>query len=630
MVGNPDHPYSAGELCPKVNRYLKRVYHQDRILTPLRRTGPKGSGEFEPITWDEATTLVADRLREVISRYGGEAIARWSDAGTQGLLNMTSLDRRFFARIGASQMHGSLCGATAGAGLAAAYGDGRGADPMEVVHAKLVILWANNTRLTNRHLWPFVQRARDNGARIIVIDPLRTVTAESADWFIQPLPGTDVALMLAMMHVIIRDGLCDESYIADHSVGYQQLADEVSQWPPERAAGECGIDAADIEQLATEYATTQPAMIRTLIGAEHHPQGAMFFRTLGCLPVLTGAWRHRGGGVARSVGIWSGVNVDDAVFDVDTDTRSLNMNELGADLCDSAVGIHAVFIWNGNPVISTPDATKLRRGLSRDDLFCVVSEQFMTDTAAYADVVFPATTQVEQLDVVPSWGSLYMGWNEPAIEPLGEAVPNVELWRRLARAMGLDDPEFALSDEELLRSALTGVDVDELRARGWLRVSVPEPLMPYAEGGFATASGRAELWSEIPPAPGQPLGPTYRRSWTEHGEFALLSPKWHTRFLNTTYSDHHGPMETGPHLYLSAGDAQRLGIADETLVEISNHRGALCFPAAISERLRPGVVAVPWGWWGTENGINALTSDHPTDWGGGVSYSSTRVDLRIA
>ncbi|HSL56333.1 MAG TPA: molybdopterin oxidoreductase family protein [Acidimicrobiales bacterium] len=646
LRGNPEHPYSRGELCPKVNRFLDRVYHPDRILTPLVRVGPKGAGLFEPVSWDEALDRVATELRRVVDRWGGEAVLPWSSAGTQGLIQMSSLDRRFFAKLGASRLTGSLCGATAGAGTAATNGAALGSDPMDVRHARLVLLWGTNTRLTNRHLWPFVEEARAAGATIVVIDPVRTLTAEAADWFVQPLPGTDVALMLAMMHVLVRDGLVDRAFVDANTVGYDELAAHVADWPPTRAAAVCGLDAADIERLATAYGTTRPAFIRTLIGAEHHEHGAMFFRTLACLPALTGAWAERGGGLARSVGSWNDVDVDDTVFDqIAFDgaraRRGLNMNHLGRHLTDPDLDppVQALFVWNGNPVVTVPNAGAIRRGLARDDLFCVVSEQLMTDTARYADVVLPATTQLEQLDVVPSWGHLYLGWNEPAIAPRGESVPNTELWRRLAGAMGFTEPELFESDESLLASALPGVDLDELRSRGFVRLHVPEHVRPGLDG-WPTASGRIELASDALERAGHPRLPTHVAA-SEGAEatdarlpLVLVTPKAHGRFLNSTYSSHHGALEAGPFLDLDPADAAARGIADGDPVRVWNDRGELCLPARLSDRLRPGLVSVPFGWWDAHHGgqgsANVLTSDTLTDWGGGVAYGDTRVQVERA
>jgi anaerobic selenocysteine-containing dehydrogenase len=649
LRGNPDHPYSRGELCPKVNRFLDRVYSPDRILRPLVRRGAKGDGNLEPVSWDEAVSLVAERLGEIVRRHGGEAVLPWWSAGTQGLIQQSSLDRRFFAKLGASRLTGSLCGAVAGAGTASTNGSGRAADPTDVRFARLVLLWGTNTRLTNRHLWPFVEEARANGATVVVIDPIRTMTAESADWFVQPLPGTDVALMLGLMHVLVRDDLIDHDYVERHTLGFERLADLVREWSPARVAQVCGLGVDEVERLGRAYGTTTPAFIRTLIGAEHHEHGAMFFRALACLPALTGAWRHRGGGLARSVGAWAETNVDESVFDdvpfvAPTARRAINMNHLGRALTDPAMEprVMALFVWNGNPLVSVPNAELTRRGLAREDLFTVVSEQFVTDTARYADVILPAATQIEQTDVVPSWGHLYLGWNEAAIPPLGEAVPNTELWRRLARAMGFTEPELFEDDESLLRSALHDVDLESLRQRGFARLSLPEDLRPYAEGGFATASGRAELYSDALAAQGHDPLPGFspptegiggEEGVTERFPLVLMTPKNHTRFLNTSYSHlpKHGPPEGGPFAELDPTDAAARGIADGGAVRVWNDRGSLTLTARVGTRLRPGVVAVPFGWWSQEHGehgtANSLTNDTLTDWGGGVAYGSTRVDV---
>jgi anaerobic selenocysteine-containing dehydrogenase len=649
MRGNAEHPYSRGELCPKVNRFLDRVYSPDRILRPLVRRGAKGEGDFAPVSWDDALALVAERLAEIVRRHGGQSVLPWWSAGTQGLIQQSSLDRRFFAKLGASRLTGSLCGAVAGAGTASTIGSGRAADPSDVRFAKFVLLWGTNTRLTNRHLWPFVEEARADGATIVVIDPMRTMTADSADWFVQPLPGTDVALMLGMMHVLVRDDLIDHDYVERHTVGFERLAGAVRDWSPARAAEVCGIGADEVERLGRAYGTTTPAFIRTLIGAEHQEHGAMFFRALACLPALTGAWRHRGGGLARSVGAWAETNVDESVFDdasmvPPVERRAINMNHLGRALTDPAMDprVMALFVWNGNPLVSVPNAELTRRGLLRDDLFTVVSEQFLTDTARYADVIFPAATQIEQTDVVPAWGHLYLGWNEAAIAPVGEAVPNTELWRRLARAMGFTEPELFEDDESLLRSALRDVDLEALRERGFVRLSLPEDLRPYAEGGFATASGRAELYSDGLAAAGHDPLPGYHRpgegvggeaGLTARYPLVLMTPKNHTRFLNTSYSHlpKHGPPEGGPFAELDPADAAARGIAEGDAVRVWNDRGSLTLTARVGTRLRPGVVAVPFGWWSAQHDghgtANSLTNDELTDWGGGVAYGSTRVEV---
>ena len=651
LRGNSEHPFSQGELCPKVNRFLERVYSPERILYPLARTGPKGSGEFRQITWDEALGIVAERVHSVINDFGGEAVMPWGSAGTQGLIQMNSLDRRFFTKIGSSRQVDSLCGATAKVGASLTLGSPLSSDPMDIEFSQLILLWGTNTRLANRHLWPFIEKARSRGAKVVVIDPLRTMTAESADVFVQPLPGTDVALMLAMMHILIRDNLVDHDYLEKYTDGFDELSVQVAQWTPLRAAQVCGISVDDIESLAHDYGTIRPSFIRTLIGAEHRQHGAMFFRTLSCLPMLVGAWREKGGGFARSVGSYAAVNVDDSVFTVDSlsagqERRPLSMNEIGQVLNDENLDptVKALFVYNGNPLVTAPNAELIRRGLEREDLFTVVSEQFMTDTARYADVIFPACTQIEQVDVVPAWGHLYLGWNEKAIEPLGESVPNTELWRRLALAMGYSEPELFEDDESLIASALHDVDLDQLRTTGFVRLSLPEDLLPYAQGGFATASGKAALINHSLPAVGMPALPTYEVGDEMRGginsqdmyPLSLMSPKTHVRFLNSSYSHlaHHCDAEGEMYCELDLSDATSRGIQDGDQVRVFNERGSLDVVAQVKSsggRVRSGLVLVPFGWVGARTKdmktVNALTNDQATDFGGGVAFYDTMVQV---
>ena len=651
LRGNSEHPFSQGELCPKVNRFLERVYSPERILYPLTRTGPKGSGEFRQISWDEALALVAQRIHGVIDDFGGEAVMPWGSAGTQGLIQMNSLDRRFFAKIGSSRQVDSLCGATAKAGASLTLGSPLSSDPMDIEFSQLILLWGTNTRLANRHLWPFIEKARARGAKVVVIDPLRTMTAESADVFVQPLPGTDVALMLAMMHILIRDGLVDHDYLERYTDGFDELSVQVTEWTPLRAAQVCGISVDDIESLARDYGTIRPSFIRTLIGAEHRQHGAMFFRTLSCLPMLVGAWREKGGGFARSVGSYAAVNVDDSVFTVDSlsagqERRPLSMNKIGQVLNDENLdpAVKALFVYNGNPLVTAPNAELIRRGLEREDLFTVVSEQFMTDTARYADVIFPACTQIEQVDVVPAWGHLYLGWNEKAIEPLGESVPNTELWRRLALAMGFSEPELFEDDESLIASALHNLDLDQLRTTGFVRLSLPEDLLPYAQGGFATASGKAALINHSLPAVGMPALPTYEVGDEMQGginsqdmyPLSLMSPKTHVRFLNSSYSHlaHHCDPEGEMYCELDLSDAASRGIQDGDRVRVFNGRGSLDVVAQVKSsggRVRSGLVLVPYGWVGARTKdmktVNALTNDQAADFGGGVAFYDTMVQV---
>jgi anaerobic selenocysteine-containing dehydrogenase len=648
LRGNPDHPYSHGELCPKVNRFLDRVYAPDRILHPLRRIGPKGSGRFEQISWDEALEEIAARLTTIIAEHGGEAVMPFSDAGNQSTLALHGISARFFHHIGAARLLRNICGPTVGAGVSMTNGSGLGGDPMQLEHARLILLWATNTKLTNRHLWPVIERARANGAKVVVIDPIRTITADDADEFVQPRPGTDIAMMLAMMHVIIRDDLVDHDYVERYTTGFDELTTAVADWSSDRAAEVCGVDAAVIERLAREYATTRPAAIRSLIGAEHHENGAMFYRTIACLPALTGAWRDRGGGFFRSVGSWQSALADEAALTrpdllAGRSVRTLNMSRLGEILLETSPPIRAMIVWNCNPLVIVPNAERARAGMARDDLFTVVHEQFLTDTAAYADIVLPATTQIEASDVVEAWGHLWLGWNEAAIEPRGEAVSNAELFRRIARAMGLTEPSLFDDDLTILRDTYPDVDLDALRRDGWMRVPFPDSGRPWADGGFPTPSGRVELASDRLEQMGQPRVPTFvppREGPTgpdaDRLPLQLMTPKHHTRFLNSGYAHlpKHGPAEGGPFVELDPVDAAARGLADGDCARVYNDRTSIDVPVKISGRLRPGLAAIPYGWWRRHHPdgkvANSLTNDTLTDWGGGVAYSDTLVQIERA
>ena len=653
LRGNKEHPYSQGELCPKVNRFLDRVYSPDRILTPLRRTGPKGSGEFEPTTWDDALSTIADNLHRVVETHGAEAVYPYSSAGNQSLLSMMAFDR-FFHHMGASRVVRALCGPTVGAGITMTNGTGKTLEPLELRHSKLIILWATNTRLTNRHLWPTIEAARAAGARVVVVDALRTITADAADEFIQPLPGTDVALMLGMMHILIRDGLTDDAWIGDHTDGFGELVAHVAEWTPARVAETCGLDVDVIERLARDYGTIRPAAIRTLIGAEHHTNGAMFFRTLAVLPALVGAWRDVGGGLSRSTGVYQGDGVvdEEAVGRPDLlagrEPRWLNMSRLGDELTDESLDppVKALVVWSANPAVTVPNAEAIRRGLSRDDLFTVVHEQFLTDTARYADIVLPATTQIEQSDVVQAWGHLWLGWNEAAIEPVGESCRNTELMRRLAGAMGYTEPALFEDDDTILVQALGSKEaLEDLKAAGWAKVPYPDDGRPFGDGVFPTKTGRVQLVNDGLASIGQPVLPTFvPPAESANGDPALfqrfplqlMTPKHHSRFLNSSYSPlpKHGPAEGAPFVELDAADATSRGLSDGDLAEVFNDRSSVVVPVRLAGRVRPGVVAIPFGWWMSQHpdgrAANALTNDTLTDWGGGVAYSDTLVEVRKA
>ena len=455
-------------------------------------------------------------------------------------------------------------------------------------------------------------------------------------------------MMLAMMHVIIRDDLHDHAWVAEHTLGFDELAASVADWTPERAAEACGVPADVIEQLARRYATTRPAAIRSLIGAEHHENGAMFYRTLACLPALTGAWAELGGGLFRSVGSWQDELVDEHALArpdllAGRQVRTLNMSRLGEILLDEQPPVRAMIVWNSNPLVIVPNADAARDGMARDDLFTIVHEQFLTDTAKYADIVLPATTHIEADDVTLAWGHLWMGWNEAAIEPLGEAVSNSECFRRIAGAMGLTEPSLFHDDMTVLRDSFPTVDLDALRADGWMKVPFPDDNRPWANGGFPTDSGKVEFASAALEQMGQPRLPVFVPPNEGPGgpnadrfPLQLMTPKHHTRFLNSGYSDlpGHGPAEGGPFLELDAADASARGLAAGATARVFNDRASLELPVKITNRLRPGLASIPWGWWRNHHPdgkvANSLTNDTLTEWGGGVAYSDTLVQVEPA
>jgi anaerobic selenocysteine-containing dehydrogenase len=634
LVGVKEHPFTRGGLCAKVSHFVERTYSPDRLLHPLIRTGPKGDAAFRRASWDEALALAAERLKAIVAEHGGEAVLPYSFAGTQGVVQGASIDRRFFARLGASRLERTICGQAAAAGQLEAAGTLVGLRPQDIEHSRLIVLWGTNTIVTNLHQWPVIQRARKAGAKVVVIDPLRTRTAAAADWHVRPRPGTDAALALGLMHVIVAEGRHDAEYVERYTEGFDRLRDELDRWPPERAAQVTGVPAEEIVALAREFATTRPAAIRRLIGIEHHHEGARMVRTIACLPALTGAWRDRGGGILGPTAwaAWSPLD-QDALAGPQPDTRRVSMIRLADALNDLEPRVHALIVYNSNPATTAPDNTRVMRGLAREDLFTVVLEHFLTDTARYADIVLPATTQLEHVDLVPSWGHTYITYNHPAIAPVGESLPNTEIFRRLARAMGFDDPAFDATDEELASAAvqgargpLEGVDYERLREVGWAEAQLPEDFRPFAEGGFGTPSGRLRLWSsDLPPgfdpAPGddEPL--------------ALMTAKSAHHFLNSTYANlpRHLAGEGEPLLELHPEDAAARGIDDGDMVRVRNARGEVVARARIGDIVGRGVVALPSGWWASRSpggaSANALTSEALTDRGGGAVIHSARVEV---
>jgi anaerobic selenocysteine-containing dehydrogenase len=652
-----DHPYTAGGLCVKVNHFLEdRVYHPDRLLHPLRRVGPKGAGQFDQISWDEALDEIATRLRSIIETDGAEAILPYSFMGTQGLVQSTAISSRFFGGLGACSLLRTVCGAAGASGIEATLGSSQGILPEDIERSRFIVLWGTNTITTNLHLWPYIRRAREAGAKVVVIDPIRTRTAEAADWHVRPLPGTDAALALGLMHVIVAEDLWDHDYVEQYTLGFELLRERLAEYPPERVSAITRVPADEIVRLARSLATTRPSTIRLLVGMEHHAHGSMAFRTIACLPALIGSWRDLGGGLVYMTDLLAddALNWGAALRPVagGAPTRAVNIGQIGRALTDPhlAPPIRALVVYDSNPAAIAPNQRLVLEGLRRDDLFTVVLEHFMTDTAAHADIVLPATTQAEHLDLNWSWGQPYLTLNQPAIAPLGEALPNSEIFRQLGRRLGLDPAAFADTDEGIVRAALDsnhaymdGITYDSLAERGWARFRVPEGWRPYAEGGFATPSGRCEFYSRLLADAGMdPLPRWEPAAESPSGDLALaarfplilLSSKGASHFLNSSYA--HAARartpEDPPRLDISADDAEARGISDAEWVEAVNDRGAVRFMARVGDRVPRGVVSAPSGWWASHSpsglSVNALTADGISDRGDGPDFHDTLVEVR--
>ena len=675
LVGDPEHPYTNGGLCVKVSHYVDRVYDPSRVLHPLRRSGPKGSGQFEQIGWDEAIDEIGTRFESIATEHGGEAIMPVSYLGTQGILNGLNVGDPFFARLGATVTERTYCDSGSCTAYAMTIGDTAGVDPESLVHSKFILVWACNIISTNLHLWPYITEARKRGAKVVVVDPVRSRTAAAADQHIALRPGTDGALALAMAHVIIAEGLTDADYVERYTVGFDEFAERVEQYTPEWAAEETGVPAETIRVLAREYAAAQPSLIRIGVAVERHAGGGQTVRALSVLPALVGAWRQPGGGILQ-LPLWAFPVNWGAFMHPELLTpgkRVVNQFLLG----DALTGgleldppIHGLMVYNSNPVVVCPDQAKLIEGLKREDLFTVVSEQFMTDTAEFADIVLPATTQLEHDDIMFSWGHLYITYNQQAIEPLGEAVPNTELFRRLAARMGFDDPVFRRSDDEMIAEAfdwshpnMEGITVASLKAQGWQRLNVPpaDDYAPHAEGNFRTPSGKTEFVASAAAGgnfvvplfrqgsndhqPGQPVDPLPhyippRESVRADPERAarfplnLLTPKSHA-YINSSYAnhDHHRKVQKEPSVVIHPDDAAARGIADGVPVRVFNDRGEFTVQAKLDTAVQPGVVVSSLGGWRKHSlggaTLAAVNSTRFADLGNAPTFSDTLVDVEI-
>lgn len=653
VSGDPAHPFTRGFLCTKVANYEQRTHSPDRVRTCLRRTGAKGEGRFEAISWDEALNHVAARFKALAESFeGAETILPYSYCGTMGLVQSQSMDRRFFHRLGASQLDRTICASAGTAGYRATVGASIGTDPERFSHARLILLWGTNTISSNVHLWPQILEARSAGARLIAIDPRRTRTADQCDEHIAPLPGTDAALALGLMHVIFAEGLEDRDYLERYTTGAEALRSRAREYSPERVAEICGLEAETITRLARLYATTKPSVIRINYGLQRHAGGGMAVRTVSCLPAITGAWRDPAGGVLLSTSGTFPLNyaaLERPDLMPSSRPRTLNMSELGNLLTKrDDPPVRALYVYNSNPAAVAPDQRRVLEGLCRDDLFTVVHEQFMTDTTDYADIVLPATTQLEHFDLHKAYGHFYLVVNERAIEPLFESRSNSDVFRELAARMGFEDECFRDTDEEIARQAIStdhaalhGITLEGLRERGWMRLNLPKTFAPFAEGNFPTASGKCELFSAALEAQGLPAVPEFippnesaqnAPAVARRYPLALISPAAHA-FLNSSFANLPRQLrqELRPFVEIHPTDAAARGIHDGDAVRAFNERGSCELHAVVTARARPGVVVSPSVWWnklspGRAN-INQLTSQALTDMGGGATFYDALVEI---
>ncbi len=673
--GNPDHPYTRGRLCVKVNNYQDKIYSPDRVLHPLRRVGPKGSAQFEQITWDEALDEIETKWKAIIAEHGASAILPYSYLGTQGNSQGLHVGDAFFNKMGASVSERTFCDSGSCTAYAITIGDTAGVDPEALALSKYIVLWATNPLSANSHLWPFIMEAKKNGAKIVVVDPYKTTTAKQADWHIPILPGTDGALALGLMNVIINEGLTDTDYVEKYTSGIEELTEHVQQYDPETVADLTGLSSDDVRKLAREFAAAEPAVIRVGVAIERHAGGGQTVRALACLPALTGAWRKPGGGILQ-LPIWVFPMRWDAMSRADflpENPRVVNLWKLGEILNGENLEgppIKSMMVYNANPAVTTAEQEKVIQGLMREDLFTVVSEHFITDTARHADIVLPATTQMEQEEIMFSWGHFYLTFNNKAIDPMGDAIPNTELFRRLAARMGFDDPHFRMTDEELMRNTidwdsptLEGVTFEDIKERGYVRLNLPktEEYAPHAEGNFHTASGKCEFVSSAA-AGGNFVIPLFRQGYTEQqmGDaitpipeyippnestatnptlgasypLSMVSPKSHaylsSSFGNLKHQQEHNGKQS---VIMHPDDAKVRSISNGDLVTIKNNRGSYVAEAKVTEDVRPGVVFSPVGHWrhGSEANatVQAILPSTLADLGGAPTFSDTLVEISL-
>ena len=656
VKGDPDHPTTAGVLCTKVARYAERTYHADRLLHPMRRVGKKGEGKFERISWEQAIDEIATRLGAIAAR-APQAILPYSYCGTMGQVQGESMSARFFHQLGASLLDRTICAMAGFTGYKYTIGATIGTDIEQFQDAKLIIIWGGNPIASNLHFWMRAQEAKRRGAKLIAIDPYRSLTAEKCHQHIALLPGTDAALALGMMHVLIAEQLVDQDYIDQHTLGYAELQQRAAEWPPERTAQTCGITVDEVLALAREYGQAarrgEPVAIRTNYGVQRVRGGGMAVRNIACLPALVGAWRHAAGGVQLSSS--GSFPLNKAALQrpdlLRTPVRTINMSTIGDDLLRQASPefgpkIEAVIVYNANPLAIAPDSDKVMRGFLRDDLFTVVLEHFQTDSADFADILLPATTQLEHIDIHSAYGHLYMMANNAAIAPMGEAKPNTEVFRLLAARMGMLDPCFAETDDQLAAQAFDAsspravhFDWDSLKRKGWQKLAMPDA--PFANGGFPTPSGKCEFYSASMLADGLDPLPAYIAPYESRASnpalaarypLAMISPPARN-FLNSTFVNVISlrGTEGEPRLDMHPDDCAPRAIADGDMVRIYNDRGTFVCKARVTPKARPGLVVGLSVWWKklASDGKNAnqVTSQALTDMGRAPTFYDTLVQV---
>ncbi|HEY1735605.1 MAG TPA: molybdopterin oxidoreductase family protein [Methylovirgula sp.] len=670
--GNPDHPMTRGSLCVKVKDFDKHHYNPDRILHPMRRVGPKGSGKFERISWDQALDEIHTRFTDVIAKHGAEAILPYNYLGNEGIVQGLTVGDAFFNKLGATVAEKTFCGSGSCTAWLLTVGPTNGTDPMSFAHSKYIIIWGCNSVSTNIHHWHVVKEAQRHGAKVVVIDPYRSRTAKEADWHIMPKPGTDGALAMAMIHCIINGNLIDSDYIERHTVGFDELKERAASFTPEYAESICGVPAADIRMLAHEYATTRNAALRPGVAVERSAGGAQALRAIFSLPALTGSWKDPGGGVYQ-MPLWEFPVHWDRVCRPDLipqGTRTLNVLKLG-EVLNGDAGIHALMVYNANPVSNSTETAAIKRGLAREDLFTVVSEQFITDTARYADILLPATMAAEHDDMMFSWGHFFFTLNEKAIEPPAECVSNAELFRRLAKKFGFTEPQFSMSEAQLMEwyldwssPKLGGIDMDYFRAHGYYRLNIGDPATrtPHAEGGFPTPSGKCEFFSETAKTVGNFVAPPFRQMYEaqQGGEpldplpgyvpaferpetnpeqakrypLNIVSPKSHG-FLNSQYANESEriALQGEQAILINPRDATSRSIPEGALVSVYNDRGTFRGKAKVTEDVPPGVVVASLGYWHSLNrdgAVNVISSSAYGGMGHSPTFSDNLVEVRLA